>query len=741
MVCLALLTVALPAMAAPRVEMSVQAANEGRVKQGGWVTVIVDLVNRGGETSGELVVEADDERPHAQYVVPYVLPAGGRKRIPVSLPGDGNFPVLVKLYAGGELAHSERVPLTWLPPQSTMVGILSGDEWGIPALNQFQAFQGQSAQVVRLSAATLPDRAPLLADFNVIALSRFDSASLTPAQLRALEVWVGQGGTLLLAGGPEWKRTLAALPPSLVPVEVTGVRPVAIGPLGDLAARPLTGSAMVSEGRLTSGQALISSDGVPLVASASVGAGRVLFLAFDPGLDPVANWAGQPEFFNRLLASAGLNFGYTQEWSWALQEALQRIPNWGLPRVLTVAALLLSYLLLVGPVNYLVLKRLDRREWGWFTVPATSLLFLGLVYFIGFGRYEPLISHLITVTELAPGTGSAAMTAHVGIYAPSLTRLSVAVEDARLVQPYIRGPQSERVIARVVAGERAAVDLLGLSNYAMSGFSVEQEIAVTGGLALTDARVQNNELTARLTNRLDQAVTNIEVAVAGSAEHIDRLEPGQTSEPFTLPLGDVGGRLAPGQGFAPNRPAVEGGEEVRMSLVRDYVFNTAASRAGAGVLVAGWTEQPLAAPRLHNVGKLVQGANMVWSILPLPLGGEGADIPAGMVLGRPVDPQQVDWLPGGYMLRPGTHDFTLLLPPLDPAKVAAVELEVPMVMTVKAAVKNQKTGEWLPVTDSHFPLPAWREFVSPVGLIDLRLESREHLEMQPPTVAVKGVGR
>lgn len=749
--CCMLLVAALPAWAAPHVEMSVQAANEGRVKQGGWVTVVVDLANQGAELNGELVVEVDGDVPHPQYMVPFSLPAGGKKRIPVSLEGTGNMPVSVKLYAGGELVDKKSVTLSWLPQQMTMIGILSGDELGIPALNQLQAFQGQAAQVVRLSAATFPARAALLNDFDVIGLSRFDTSSLSQEQIRALEVWVGRGGTLLLFGGPEWKRTLGPLPPSLVPVQVTGVRAVELDPLGAMAGKPLSGRGTVTEGRTVTGQGLTFADGLPLIVSATAGSGRVLYMAFDPGLTPVVSWAGQGPLYNRLLGNVGQGaMNWPGEREWLLHEALKRIPDWGLPGVWTVGLLLGSYLLLVGPANYLILKRLDKREWGWLSVPGLSVLFLGLVYLIGFGRFQPLVSHLITVTEISAGTGVATMNSHLGLYAPSRERISVAVPDARLVKPFRQGPTPEgQVTARIVAGEKTNIELLGLNNFSMSGFSMEHDITVQGGLSLVEARLDGAILTGKLKNGLDQAVDGLYVMVGSTVHTVGRLEPGQISLPFELDLRNSGPTFNPK--MRPMRimggvplPEEAGPDSGRRNMIREYVLMTTGERLSSGVLVSGWTEAPLVAPTLPELGKLVQGANLIYSVLPLPVGGDSAEIPPGVILGRPSDPKSIEWLPNGYMLRPGTHGFTLLLPPVEAEKVGAVEVDIrtpanPNV--IRVAVKNQKSGEWLSISDQIMRLPGWQEFVSPVGLIELRYEAIQHMEIQPPTVAVRGVGR
>ena len=52
--------------------------------------------------------------------------------------------------------------------------------------------------------------------------------------------------------------------------------------------------------------------------------------------------------------------------------AVANLPSLALPPITGLLVLLLGYIILVGPVNYLILSRLDRREWAWITVPVAD---------------------------------------------------------------------------------------------------------------------------------------------------------------------------------------------------------------------------------------------------------------------------------------------------------------------------------------------------------------------------------
>jgi len=644
---LVLLLTAAPAAAAD-VTMTVQPAFGGLAKEGDWVTLWIDLRSEGGAAAGEVVLRVDPPSgltllPDARYAVPFDLPAGGSSRQVVSLPDRQGWPLRVELYAGGERVAERTVELDWQPRDVLLAGVLSEGEGLAEALGQLRSGE-QAARVVRLSAEEMPDSATLLESFDVIALSRFDTGALSEAQIQALALWVARGGTLLLFGGPEWQRTLGPLPGHLLPVEPAGTAEAPLTPLGEAAGTPLPGSALVSAGPLVRGEALLGDDPV-LAAAARVGSGRVIYLAYDPDLAPVADWAGQAALLGQLVGSPAWRLPGLQA-DWRMQYALQQLPDWGLPRVWLVVLVLGGYLLAAGPVSYLVLRRIDRREWAWFTVPLLALVFLGMVYGLGAGRFQGGITHLITTTELMPGSGAGVMTTHTGVYAPGRTRLSLPLPGARLVRALVMANLGGEVPARIVPGDPAAIELSGLTNYTMAGFAVEQAVSVGGGLELVDLAMTGTELTGRVRNGLPVPLVGVEVATARAAVPLGALGPGETSAPFRLRLqgepdpGDPKGVLLPPEQLAGAE------EDPRRDQVRSYVWEVGEGRHQTALLVLGWTEGPPAEPAVTVTGRLAKGVHAVYAFHPLPVQAT-ADLPDGAAPGRPENPEDAEQMEGG----------------------------------------------------------------------------------------------
>ena len=160
-----------------------------------------------------------------------------------------------------------------------------------------------SMLVEYLNAQNMPSMEAVLANFNLIILDSFHTSSLTHEQLRALYLWVQQGGSLIEVGGPNWQQTISALPTNLLPVSIHGASILPAGthllPAGistsvssgstisDTLQVPVpVSSAMVLEGART----IVSAGDVPLLVQAQSGQGLIYYLAYDPALDPIVHW-------------------------------------------------------------------------------------------------------------------------------------------------------------------------------------------------------------------------------------------------------------------------------------------------------------------------------------------------------------------------------------------------------------------------------------------------------------------
>ncbi len=114
----------------------------------------------------------------------------------------------------------------------------------------------------------------------------------------------------------------------------------------------------------TSGDRVIAAD-------AAFGSGSVTLLGFDP--DDELDRRRRRDRRAALAPAPAAPIGRQRRRSsddQTIVSAVANLPSLALPPIGGLLVLLFGYIVLVGPVNYLVLRRLDRREWAWVTVPA-----------------------------------------------------------------------------------------------------------------------------------------------------------------------------------------------------------------------------------------------------------------------------------------------------------------------------------------------------------------------------------
>src|SRR6266567_2451494 len=403
--------------------LQVSAGFETHYRDGNWVPVQITLRNDGPDFSGTLSLTASnpqyvvqsDPSTSLSYQFAITLANGARKQVTMYLPlYSGMQNVTVKLLDGnGNAVRTQTASLNPLAPGDVFVGVLSDQSTGFGPLSA-APLPNQSGSIIVefLNASNMPPIADVLKNFNVIVLDDFTTSNLSTAQLTALQTWVNRGGSLIVTGGPEWRRTINALPPGLRPVAVNGTstRPAGTsllpigasrigGPgqntLSDSVQSPVTVStaSLVDPGK---SEIVLSSGATPIIVQARLGQGTISYLAFDPTLEPLLGWQGASVFWeglllrglgDQLLANSSIFPGtgpYNTQGQQLLASRMSGLLQSFLPNTLpspwTLAILLVGYILVLGPVRLLLVRRLKRRDWSWRVVLSSVVVFSFLTY-------------------------------------------------------------------------------------------------------------------------------------------------------------------------------------------------------------------------------------------------------------------------------------------------------------------------------------------------------------------------
>lgn len=410
---------------------------------------------------------------------------------------------------------------------------------------------GSGLRVSRFeSAQDFPANAVFLSGLNAVVVDDFDVSTLSDAQIRALKDFVGLGGSLVVAGGASWRRTL--LP--LAQKGFAGLNPSRSGeaplqPLADLAARTTALVVPIAEGDASGARTLLGAPGgVPLALQADYGAGRILDLAYDPlaapistdpgGMDalawtmaldravldsfpaggratqPPTTFAGGP---GTPVVAPGISVAADQ-----IVGILQSTPAAAVPPVGLLGTLLVIYVLLAGPLNYAAVKAFGRRELMWVSVPLVAVLFTSAAYVAGAGVHgSAYFDNEVQMLRLGPD-GVAEVHAYHGLYPPRRGDFTVDVAANTLASTALgsmvgAGTPEAAVVntgsrTQVVLKDSSYGGYRGLQTLAIARAPLQPAVALEAHL-----RITQNRVTGTVRNSGDRPVEELSL-VGGSGQ-------------------------------------------------------------------------------------------------------------------------------------------------------------------------------------------------------------------------------
>jgi hypothetical protein len=215
-----------------------------------------------------------------------------------------------------------------------------------------------------------------------------------------------------------------------------------------------------------------------------------------------------------------------------LVNAVSQLPTLALPPITGLLALLIAYIVLIGPVNYLILKRLDRREWAWVTMPILIVVFAAGAYAYGAAlRGSDLIVNEIAIVRGAPGATEGSAQAYLGVFSPSRSVYQLSVPGGALLSTSINGDQfggvGSATVLDVLQGDPARVRNLSVGFGSLR--TIRAETAVPVPLIEADLRLEDGRLRGTVKNASDQALQNPAVVLGQTVAVLKDLEPGATA--------------------------------------------------------------------------------------------------------------------------------------------------------------------------------------------------------------------
>ena len=428
--------------------ISVEAGYDGRFRPNRWFPLRVEVENQGTDISGRLLVrpETTGDSLYNTFSTPVDIASGTTQTIYLYVTARSTAQSMrVELMTeSGEIAGSNTVAVRNTLPRDRIYAVLSGSTTGSVDLSPINIGGYESFQT-NWSIDEIPTLPSALESIDVILFTEIDTGELTPSQQAALRQWIIRGGHLIVTGGTDWQGTAAGVS-DLLPYLPDGSTPTtdlsglqALAGRGDAA--QLTGEVIRAEGELQEGAFALAEDeeGTPLVARHYLGSGTVDYLTVDLSNQALRGWDGLNDMWITMLSSVRPVPAWTggfSDYSDAIT-AVEILPGVSLlPAAIGLIGFLVAYVVLIGPVNYLILNRLNRRELAWITIPVFIVIFSGLAWSFG----AELRGNQATLSRLSVvQTWNDSETAHVdqliGLLAPRRGDYTLTVDEERILRP------------------------------------------------------------------------------------------------------------------------------------------------------------------------------------------------------------------------------------------------------------------------------------------------------------------
>lgn len=489
--------------------------------------------------------------PLTQTSMQYFIPLGNRAdQLFLTLTDDE-----------GNTIVNKRVKLNVsLDVPELFIGILADQPATLQYLNGVGIhYSSLQTRIFPLRGEDFPEEEIGLDLLDVIIVNGYKLRSLSEKQTLAIVDWVHNGGVFILGTGDRVDDTLGRFAPELLD-DSYGTPDIRAVNMGNEFAMESPDSATLEiscvDIPLHGGNVIFSSRESADLTAAAKGQGLIAVAAYD--LADIAEFceaqsAYVDKFFTKLLGEdridrlAKVVYSGNSSRYWSVQSLINTGDVDKLPNLALYTMVVVIYLLLLGPVLYLFLKKQEMRIYYRRGVVLLSAGFTVIIYLLGSRtRFQSTFYTYASIQDVTEDYVTD--TTYVNIRNPYNRPYSIALDPSYSVLP----------ITRSYSSDAASQEFTGEENFLVGVSYQEDRIEITGQNVVAFEpryfRLERNSdnvdkigitgkvdyfegiLTGSITNNFPFPLENASLILYGNLVMLDRLEPGETKSLDELDL-------------------------------------------------------------------------------------------------------------------------------------------------------------------------------------------------------------
>ncbi|WP_054028894.1 DUF4350 domain-containing protein [Bacillus sp. FJAT-28004] len=733
---------------------------QGYMKQNEWYPARLTLTNRTSEDlKGDVVVTITGAN---DLVIPVELPQGTAIQLTASIPGEvlnknnSKIQFYKDSYKSGKIIPiigNDYIDVR--TASSYTIGVISRDPDTLnfmPSLNQ----RGYEITVIPIDEKELPNDPVLLKTLNTIVINDMATAGWTEPQIEAITNWVQQGGTLVLSGGAGYSKTAEAFH-EISPLEASGTSTISsAASIASFGGTPLTleKPLVISTGRIIDGKTDVAENNLPLVVSRNYGFGSVIYIAFDPSLEPMSTWAGSAMLWAKLLKNnlTPLQPGMmnsSNSMLWNIESIVDEFPSIKPPNFMLLLWMFVGYMIIVAPVLYIILAKTDRREWSWWLIPAFSVVTGVAIFFFGADDKRNLSAHTIEIIELT-GQGDAVRSGATAVFIPSGGTVTAEFDKKENLIFYSNynqngNPATDGKTQLISENNTTTAVWRSVPYWSTRKVWMEKQTMNSDTGQLTLAYKQSrHSIEVSATNNTTTDLTNVSLLINGQAQLIGDLKRGESGQTtITKKTNNQSGYYPYGQMMFPY-PSNRGKDDYNRErqLVDRYV-----NRGNGGIippdpLLIGFSTDHEQKYKVN--GETIRTDNLklwVQKVDTAFIDGNRVIVPAGLI--NPIITENAtshleNYGNGNYSIGEGELTFEYLLPNDHAAVYDHLEIlfnSGTKTTNLALTVWNEKTGSW---TDTNSAAAAPNEYLINNQMVRMKFSVIGSVETSLPQIALEG---
>lgn len=518
----------------------------------------IDVGNNGEDFEGlvRLRFTGVSSESGCSYEQELTLPSGGQKQYKLTVPASnieqtkGSGSLLFVNQKGTVLQKISFKDVLGGKTSGIQVGILSDDYDSLTYMDMGGETygMGNTEKPIRLVKLDKDQVTDALDGLYYLVIDHFDTSVLKAETMEVLEKWVENGGCLMVGTGSYVEQTLSGFDPDFL-----GVKAGEVSAAGEENQVPVMGSSqnypcfqeagidssqMPAANLMLTGTEGYETPGFPAILIPK-GQGCAAVFSISLGEQEMQKAKQNTEvarvFYDGVTSNAvSASVSTDSDWAYWGQNAFGKIDhentnvNFTFPKIL-----MLFYVILVGPVLYLILRVVKKRELYWIFVPASAVVFVGVLFLYGQSvKINRTSLYSVTVQE-ASGEKDADMQTYFSGYHSGVKPWSVKLNDnytyggAGLIG-YDSGGSSDEDHYVVHYGDGIRIGMNPTSNFETGFLYAAGNGAGHGGIKTEHLQMDGQAFSGTIENQTDVDMPYVAVRAEDYAIVIKDVKKGET---------------------------------------------------------------------------------------------------------------------------------------------------------------------------------------------------------------------